>query len=330
MKKETKISILGAGAIGCTLAARLILAGCERVSLIARGENFQVLSTQGIHLTDLTGEYQLTPYRVVQDITELDPQDIIFITTKSNALHQVTASVQHAVHAETVIIPLMNGIPFWYFYQGQSDGDIQAINCLDKDRQLIEHFPLAHLIGSVVFITAKLETYGKVESDNPYLLILGEPKNQITERIKAVQALFADSGIELRVTDQIRDQIWTKVIANLSSNPLSVVTGAPLKDIYAHPRLNEMALQITQEVRQVAASYGARISIDPVTFLQLGTNMGNVYTSMWHDYQKKQPLEMAGIAEAVFELAEQFNCPMPVTKHICNLTVYLSEQSRKI
>ncbi|TCB50146.1 2-dehydropantoate 2-reductase [Acinetobacter sp. ANC 4779] len=330
MKKETKISILGAGAIGCTLAARLILAGCEQVSLIARGENFQVLSTQGIQLTDLTGEYQLTPYRVVQDLTELDPQDIIFIATKSNALHQITAAVQDAIHAETVIIPLMNGIPFWYFYQGQSNDDIQAIKCLDKDRQLIERFPLTHLIGSVVFITAKLKAYGKVESDNPYLLILGEPKNQITERIQAVQALFADTGIELRVTDQIRDQIWTKVIANLSSNPLSVVTGAPLKDIYAHPHLHEMALQITQEVRQVAASYGARIAIDPLTFLQLGSNMGNVYTSMWHDYQKKQPLEMAGIAEAVFELAEQFNCPMPVTKHICNLTAYLSEQSRKI
>ena len=88
-------------------------------------------------------------------------------------------------------------------------------------------------------------------------------------------------------------------------------------------------MQITQEVRQVAASYGARIAIDPMTFLQLGADMGNVHTSMWHDYQKKQPLEMAGIAEAVFELAEQFNCPMPVTKHICNLTAYLSEQSLK-
>ena len=329
MKKETKISILGAGAIGCTLVARLILAGCERVSLIARGDNFQVLSKQGIHLKDLTGEYQLTPYRVVQDIAELEPQDLIFIATKSNALHQVTASIQQAVHAETVVIPLMNGLPFWYFYHQQNNGDIQTIRCLDENRQLIDQFPLANLIGAVVFITAKLKSYGKVESDNPYLLILGEPNNQVTTRLEAIQNLFADTGIELRVTDQIRDQIWTKVMANLSSNPLSVVTGAPLKDIYAHPRLHEIALQITQEVRQVAASYGARIAIDPMTFLQLGADMGNVHTSMWHDYQKKQPLEMAGIAEAVFELAEQFNCPMPVTKHICNLTAYLSEQSLK-
>lgn len=329
MQKYSKIAILGAGAIGCTLAARLILAGCERVSVIARGENFQVLSKQGIHLKDLTGEYQLTPYRVVDDIAQLEPQDIIFIATKSNALHQATASLQPMLHAQTVVIPLMNGLPFWYFYQGQDSKDVQAVRCLDENRQLVQHFPLAHLIGSVVFITAELKAYGKVESNNPYLLILGEPNNQITARLQAIQSLFSETGIELRITDQIRDQIWTKVIANLSSNPLSVVTGAPLKDIYAHPRLHDMARQIAQEVRQVAASYGARIAIDPVTFLQLGTEMGDVHTSMWHDYQKKQPLEMAGIAEAVFELAEQFNCPMPVTKHICNLTAYLSEQSLK-
>lgn len=329
MKKNIKITILGAGAIGCTLAARLILSGCDHVSLIARGKNFQVLSNQGIHLKDLTGEYQLKPYRVVEDISELHPQDIIFIATKSNALHQLVNSIQSVLHAETIIIPLMNGIPFWYFYEGKSNTNIQAIKCLDANRQLIESFPLENLIGSVVFITAKLKEHGHVESDNPYLLILGEPKNQITTRLQEIQTLFADTGIELRVAEKIRDQIWTKVMANLSSNPLSVVTGAPLKDIYAHPRLYEMALQITQEVRQVAASYGARIAIDPMTFLQLGADMGNVHTSMWHDYQKKQPLEMAGIAEAVFELAEQFNCPMPITKHICNLTEYLSEQSLK-
>lgn len=329
MQKNAKIAILGAGAIGCTLAARLILSGCEHVSLIARGENFQVLSKQGIHLKDLTGEYHVQPDQVVEDLTQLDAQDIVFIATKSNALTHIVQSLGHLLHAESLVIPLMNGIPFWYFYQGEAQQDIRVVKCLDADQQLIQHFPLAHLIGSVVFITAELKAYGKVESNNPYLLILGEPSHQITSRLQAIQDVFADTHIELRITDDIRDQIWTKVIANLSSNPLSVVSGATLKDIYSHPYLQEMTLQITQEVRQVAASYGARISIDPLTFLQLGADMGEIHTSMWYDYQKKQVLEMAGIAEAVFELAERFNCPMPVTKHICNLTHYLSEQSLK-
>lgn len=329
MQKNAKIAILGAGAIGCSLAARLILSGCTHVSLVARGENFHVLSTQGIHLKDLTGEYHVQPYQVVENLTQLDTQDIVFIATKSNALPQFVQSLQHVLHADSLVIPLMNGIPFWYFYQDEAQQDIPVVKCLDADQQLIQYFPLAHLIGAVVFITAELKAYGKVESNNPYLLILGEPSHRITPRVQALEEVFANTEIELRITEHIRDQIWTKVIANLSSNPLSVVAGATLKDIYSHPYLQEMTLQITQEVRQVAASYGARISIDPMTFLQLGAEMGEIHTSMWHDYQKKQALEMAGIAEAVFELAERFNCPMPVTKQICNLTHYLSEQSLK-
>lgn len=327
MEKLTHITIWGAGAIGCTLAARLILAGYQHVSLVARGENLAALIENGISLKDLTGEHHVRPYKIVEKVSELNVQDVIFICTKSNALKQIVEPLKQLIHSETVIIPLMNGIPFWYFYQNSEEENIRHIEALDSDQTLIKNFPLSNLIGAVVFITAELKQYGQVESSNPYLLILGEPQHKLTERSENLKHLFKDTKIEIRISEQIRDQIWTKVIANLSSNPLSVVTGATLKDIYSHPFLQEMTLQVTQEVRQVAACYGARISIDPYTFLNLGTEMGDVHTSMWQDYKNQKPLEMAGIAQSVLELAEQFKCPMPMTKSICNLTQYLSEKS---
>lgn len=328
MSNSSKICIIGAGAIGCTLAARLILAGQQQVSLIARGENLQYLLEHGIHLTDLYGEHQVYPYALLADIRSLAAQDYIFICTKFNAIKQVCDQLNSVLHSETVIIPLMNGIPFWYFYQGEAEPqNIQAIHCLDQERYLIEHFPLAHLIGAVVFIVAQLKHYGTVLSTNPYLLILGEPTQKISPRLQKLQALFENSAIEARVVENIRDQIWTKVIANLSSNPLSVITGATLKDIYSHPKLQHIVIEMMQEIRLVAASYGASIHIDPDTFLQLCAEMGEVYTSMWQDYQHKRPLELNSIASAVFELAQRYQCQMPMTQNICNLTHYLSEQS---
>lgn len=328
MDKSAKITILGAGAIGCTVAARLILAGYEHVSLIARGENLKQLRSQGIQLQDLTGTHHVYPDQVVEHTSELGAQDIIFIATKAGALKQITATLHHLLHDETVIVPLINGIPFWYFYQGDSSQQpLKTIQCLDTDQYLMQHFPLKHLIGAVVFITAELQGYGKVQSSNPYLIILGEPSHQITSRVKQLQQLFADTGIESRVHESIRDQIWTKVIANLSSNPLSVLTGATLHDIYSHPHLHDVVTKMMLEARQVAACYGARINIDPKLFLQLGADMGEVHTSMWQDFQKKQPLELSVIADAVLELAEGYNCPMPVTKQICELTKYLSDRN---
>lgn len=343
MDKSAKITILGAGAIGCTVAARLILAGFNRVSLIARGDNLKQLQAEGIYLNDLTGTHQLHPYQVVEQATELGGQDVVFIATKAGALKQVTASINALLHDETVVIPLMNGIPFWYFYQNVDDPNasdsnagaiqpvpIQSIDCLDADRYLIENFPLKHLIGAVVFITAELHGYGKVSSNNPYLLIFGEPSHQRTARVEQLQQLFTDTGIESRVHDSIRDQIWTKVIANLSSNPLSVLTGATLHDIYSHPFLHDVVSNMMLEARQVAACYGARINIDPKLFLKLGADMGEVHTSMWQDFQKKQPLELSGIADAVLELADFYDCPMPVTRQICQLTKYLSAKDLNV
>lgn len=335
MDKSAKLTILGAGAIGCTVAARLILAGFTQVSLIARGENLRQLQAEGIYLKDLTGEYQVRPFQVVERATALDAQDVVFIATKAGALQQVTADLNGLLHQDTLVIPLINGIPFWYFYQGDDQTQatvqsLQTIRSLDAERYLIEHFPLRHLIGAVVFITAELHGHGRVSSHNPYLLIFGEPSHQLTPRVEQLQQLFADTGIEARVHDNIRDQIWTKVIANLSSNPLSVLTGATLHDIYSHPDLHDVVSSMMLEVRQVAACYGARINIDPKLFLKLGADMGEVHTSMWQDFQNRQPLELSGIADAVLELAKGYDCPMPVTRQICQLTRYLSDRSRQL
>src|SRR5690606_17993228 len=149
---------------------------------------------------------------------------------------------------------------------------------------LIQQFPLQHLIGAVVFITAQLQGFGQVKSTNPYLLIFGEPNHQSSARLQDVAQLFTNSCIEARQVKNIRDQIWTKVMANLSSNPLSVIANTTSEYIYANANLSPISKAIIQDVRCVAACYGVRIAIDPNTFMRIGAEMGPIYPSMWHDY----------------------------------------------
>lgn len=322
-----KILVYGAGAIGCVVAARLTLAG-HQVTVLARGEKVETLKQKGIHLKDVLGEFQVHPSRIVDTEECIEKQDFIFIATKFNALYEISTQLKRYMHNATIIVPLMNGIPFWYFYGLENNSEHSSINCLDQQGVLNDHFPLEHLIGAVVFITAQSVNGNEVKSDNPYLLIFGEPSHQMTERLHALVELFENTSIEARPVENIRDQIWTKVMANLSSNPLSVVADAPLSKIYSDHNLTRITQQILYEVRAVAACYGARINIDPNTFLKLGSEMGETYTSMWHDYKNHRPLELAPIAEAVFELADAYECPMPTSKLIYELTVYLSEQAR--
>jgi 2-dehydropantoate 2-reductase len=134
-----------------------------------------------------------------------------------------------------------------------------------------------------------------------------------------IRTALESAGIEARATDRIRDKLWTKIIANISSNPLSVLTHATLEQIYGMPELRDVVQQVMREVLLVAASYGARVEIDPKTFVQLGEAMGPFRTSMLQDLEKGRPLELQAIGDAVLELAAKYDVPMPVTRAVIAL-----------
>lgn len=321
-----RICIAGAGAIGCTLAARLAASG-QPVSMLARGRTLQQLQHSGISLTDLDGRFRVS-VSAAADAAELGPQDLILVCTKAPALSDVLAQIQPMIHAETVVIPVVNGIPWWYFQGIDSRFAGDRVTAVDPDGRLQALIPARHLIGCVIFITAAREAPGVVTATNPHLMILGEISHQLTPRLEEIRRIFHATGIETRITDNIRDQIWTKVAANLTSNPLSVVTRGTLEQLYADPRLSPLVRDILNEVLMTAAAHGARIRFDPQTIMEMGAGMGAVRTSMLQDFEAGQPLELAAIGKAVTELAEKAGITMTTTRSLLALTEFIAEQQR--
>ncbi|WP_061240772.1 ketopantoate reductase family protein [Ectopseudomonas composti] len=320
--KPLRVCIAGAGAIGCTLAARLVTSG-QPVSLLARGRTLTALRENGIQLTDLDGEHRV-PVSASDDCRELGEQDLLFICTKAPALVGLLPELQPLIGPETVVVPLINGVPWWYFHglEGRFAG--RRVEAVDPGGALSASLDLCHVLGCVVFITAETSAPGVVRSNNPHLMIFGEPDGRMSERLERVRVLIAAAGIEARATERIRDQLWTKIIANLSSNPLSVVTGATLEQLYGQAELKTVAGKILQETLLTAAAYGARIAFDPQTFMELGAGMGAVRTSMLQDYEQGRPLEIAAIGDAVVELAGYQGLSMPITRDILALARFRS------
>jgi 2-dehydropantoate 2-reductase len=127
------------------------------------------------------------------------------------------------------------------------------------------------------------------------------------------------AGITATATDRIRDEIWTKLLGNLASNPLSVLTGATLEDQTDHPDLRAIFLGIGREVLAVGATYGASFSVDPPGMAEISRQLGPFKTSMLQDFERGRPLELAAIGDAVVELASRHDIPMPVTRAILSL-----------
>jgi len=312
-----RIAVVGAGAIGCTLAARLAGSG-QAVNVLARGDTLAAIRDRGITLNDLDGEHQV---RVNADDSpgRLGEQDLIFVCTKAPALGTVLPTLAPMLGPDTVVVPLVNGVPWWYFHGEGGRFEGTRINAVDPAGQLTDALALERVLGCVVFITAEVEQPARVRAKNPHLMILGEPNNRPSPRLARVHEILAQAGIEARASERIRDSLWTKIIANLTSNPLSVVTGATLEQLYGQPELRAVVSKVLNEALLTAAAYGARVDIDPNTFMDMGAGMGAVRTSMLQDYEHGRPLELQAIGDAVVELAERQGLAMPVTRDILNL-----------
>ncbi|WP_068714554.1 ketopantoate reductase family protein [Vibrio tritonius] len=318
-----KLCIAGAGAIGCTLAALLAKAG-NTVNVLARGATLDALQTNGISLKDLQGQHRVNVV-AKQNAEEFGVQDVIFVCTKTTALEVIAESIQPMMGEHTIIVPMINGLPWWYF-QGIDNPTHQVIKRLDPTGKLASLLPAKHLIGCVTFMTAFRQAPGDVVSENPHLLILGEIHNELTERLQQLRAVLEAADIEARAVDNIRDQIWTKVAANLTSNPLSVITKGTLNQLYADPRLSPLVRHILDEVLLTAAAYSARIRFNPLQIMEMGAGMGNIKTSMLQDFTAGQPLELDAIGYSVIELAEKVSIEMPRTKQVLDMAAFISEQ----
>jgi Ketopantoate reductase PanE/ApbA len=105
-------SALLAGAIGLTLAARLSLSGFD-VSVVARGESLKAIRENGVRLIDLGGDHSAKV--TVGVAKDFGVQQILFLCPKSHDLGDLAMSLLPMIAAETVIVPVINGIPWWLF-----------------------------------------------------------------------------------------------------------------------------------------------------------------------------------------------------------------------
>ena len=110
-----KICIVGAGSIGGYVGVKLAQAG-EDVTLIARNANLEAIRSRGMRLTMADGvEHVVRHINASASLAEAGPQDLVILGMKANQLAAVIKDLPHLLHDNTVIVPMQNGIPFWYF-----------------------------------------------------------------------------------------------------------------------------------------------------------------------------------------------------------------------
>jgi 2-dehydropantoate 2-reductase len=304
-----KVCVVGAGAIGGLLGARLADAGHE-VSLVARGAHLAAIRADGLAIKDDAG-VRTRALPASDDPADFGPQDVVVVALKAYSIGPMLPRIANLLTPDTPVVTAINGIPWWYFCRAGGRFDGAPVECLDPGGAMVRALHPKHIVGCVVHGSAEVVAPGVVHHTSGSAFILGEIDGRVTPRIQALAAAIEAAGLKAPVTARIRDDVWTKLIGNTSYNPVAALTGALMSDINASPALIELIRRMMLEGIAVAEAHGCRMTVSLDERFALARKLGAVKVSMLQDLERDRPLEIDAIVTAVSELGRKVGVPTP-------------------
>jgi 2-dehydropantoate 2-reductase len=306
-----RIAIVGAGAIGCYLGARLAVAG-ETCTFIARGENLKAIRAAGVRLVLEDGSELLArEVRAFERMAEAGAHDVVLLGVKAHQVASVAADLERLCGDETAIVTLQNGIPWWYFYRSGGPFDGRSVRHVDPDDVAGKNIDPRRVIGCVVYPAAELVAPGVVKVIEGNRFTLGEPDGALTARVQALSANLTRAGFKAPVVRDIRSEIWLKLWGALSFNPISALTHSTLVSICEFSPTRALVTEMMREAQVVAEKLGVRFRIPIENRIAGAQRVGAHKTSMLQDVEQGRSLELEAILGAVFELAQMTETPAP-------------------
>ncbi|WP_193195325.1 2-dehydropantoate 2-reductase [Nostoc sp. MG11] len=306
-----KICIVGAGAIGGYLGAKLALAG-EAVTLIARGSHLEAIQKKGLKLIMTDGSSQIaTPTLATSDIYEPVKQDVVILAVKAHSVAAIASSLPSLYDSHTMVVTAQNGVPWWYFRQHGGEYEGTRIHSVDPDGIIEAHIGAERVIGCVVYPATQIVEPGVIKHIEGDRFTLGEIDGTKTERIQLLAQALKQAGFKAPVRNQIRTEIWIKLWGNLAFNPISALTGANLEQICQYPLTRELARQMMREAQAIAEKLDIKFGITLEQRINGAENVGAHKTSMLQDIEAGRPTEIETIVGAVAELGRLTQTPTP-------------------
>lgn len=313
-----KVCVVGAGAIGTFLGTHLARTGAE-VSALARGATAAALRAHGLRLEE-GGATLTVPVRVVEDTPALDAQDLVIVAVKGPTLPAVAPQVGPLLGPETIVLPAMNGVPWWFFHGLAGSHEGAAVRAVDPDGRVAAAIPVRHVVGCVVHATCSVVAPGLGRHGFGRGLIVGEPGGEISARVSALAGRLAEAGFEVTISKRIQADVWYKLWGNMTMNPMSALTGATCDRLLDDPLLDRFTLAIMAEAAAIGEKIGCPIRQSGEERNAVTRKLGAFKTSMLQDVEAGKPLEIDALLTAVSEIGGRVGVATPSTDALLGLT----------
>lgn len=305
------ICIYGAGAVGSHIAAKLLRAG-ETVALVARGPHLAAMREKGLTFQGETETFTVPVPVATDDPATLPAQDIVVVTLKTVSLPGHARAIDRLLAPGGVAVFMNNGIPWWWRAGQPKAGPLPL---LDPEGDLWRLVRPERTVGGIIYSPNELVAPGVVAHTTRNQFVLGAVDGRGNDDASRVAACFARGGMEAVVAEDIRREVWLKLLLNAPGNPLSALTRLTAGQRGEDPDLIGLAIAIVDEVLAVARAEGwdleGAVDREELRRPPTGTR-GAGRPSMLQDVLAGRPTEVDSILGQVQAFAREHAVAVPV------------------
>ena len=295
-----RIAIMGSGGLGGYFGARLSNGGAD-VHFIARGAHLAAMRTEGLRIEGPTSIH-LTRVNATDNASEIGVVDIVMLCVKLWDTDTALQQIRPLVGPNTTIISFQNGVL--------------------KDQYLKAAFNVAQIMGGVGYIATTIDRPAVIRQTGPMQrLIFGEFDGSRSERGQALLAACLAGGINAELSDNILREIWQKYVFLVGLSGTTTTIRRTIGPIRENPQTRALLLDVMREVVTVGRAHGVDLAEDYAQVrLQLADDVAyDMTSSMHHDLERGNRLEVRWLAGGVVELGLRKGVPTPLNRAIADI-----------
>ena len=300
--KIKSVAVLGAGAVGSYVIWGLSEKSDIRLGVIAEGERAERLKKNGCAINGKTYHPEVWTPDEAHDV------DLMVVALKYGSLEGALESIQKATGEHTAIMSLMNGI--------------------DSEEIIGRTVGMEHVLPALIKVASHKEEDG-YHFDPPTTLgiIFGEPSAPFdSERVKAVEELFADTGIHFRSTEYIQEEIWCKFCLNVCSNLPQAILGAGVGCYRDSVHMKAISDGLRRELEAIATARGIDLRIADAVSHGCAVPATARYSTL-QDLDAGRHTEIDMFSGALMRMGKELGIPTPYNEYTYHMIKAMEEKN---
>ena len=301
--KIKSVAVLGAGAVGSYLIWGLSQKEDIRFGVVAEGARAERLKRDGCAINETVYYPQVWTPQEAKDV------DLLVVSLKYGALPGALETIRTIVGTHTIVMSLMNGV--------------------DSEERIASVTGEGCIVYSLIKIASHKEENGyHFDPETTVGIIFGEANAPFhSERVEAIEALFADTGIHCRVTEDIREEMWSKFRLNVCNNLPQAILGAGVGCYRDSVHMKAISDGLRQELETIAAAKGIDLSkVDRASGRGCAVPANARYSTL-QDLDAGRHTEIDMFSGALIKMGKELGIPTPYNEYTYHMIKALEEKN---